>query len=124
MTIRIKMTGVNRVTKALWRIQYRYSRGFKKGLKKAADHVMRQSKKIVPVDTGALKKSGYVEVKGDGFRATATVGYTEHYAIYQHENLMYKHKRGKRAKFLSGPLEKEKDAVVKIILGEMAKARA
>lgn len=67
--------------------------------------VMNESKKLCPVDTGALRGSGHVpepEVSEGNIRAT--LGYSEAYAWWVHENLLAHHEPPTQAKFLEIPL--------------------
>lgn len=75
--------------------------------------VLAFSQKIVPVDTGALKSSGFVEeprVRGGVIECR--VGYggpAAGYALDVHENLEMKHDSGEEPKFLEkGLLSREK----------------
>lgn len=82
-----------------------------------ASGILAASMPLVPVDTGALRASGYVsEPLREGNRITVTVGYggvaskinpktgesTAGYALYVHENLEAFHKVG-TAKYLELP---------------------
>lgn len=73
-------------------------------LDKIAKEVYKDSQKIVPVDTGALRKSGAWEpsVKIGGHRV-ATVSYETEYAVEVHENLTNYHEPPTKAKFLEEP---------------------
>ena len=68
---------------------------------------MREMKRLVPVDTGTLKDSGYVEKpKRDGSRVMLELGFggaAEAYALYVHEDLDAFHENG-QAKFVEMPL--------------------
>lgn len=74
------------------------------GLKKCAEVILKKALKYVPVDTGALKASGRVEVEGQAKGSVARVvfGGTREtfYALYVHENLEAKHEAPTCAKFL------------------------
>ena len=87
-----------------------------------ADGIMTQSKDLVPVDTGALRASGYAELPkitptlvsvelgygGPATRANPKTGeQTDVYAIYVHENLEVHHNTG-IAKFLELPFNQAK----------------
>lgn len=85
------------------------------GLKRAGLFIQRESQKIVPVDTGALKNSAFTRADGRGWNTLVQVGYTQGYAIYVHENLEAKHKKGKVAKYLEKPVREHKDQILKII---------
>lgn len=84
-------------------------------LEVAETRIMGPSKRLVPVDTGALRSSGHVQppveagpvvtvTLGYGGPAGATVkGAYVGYAIYVHENLTARHPVG-QAKYLEQPL--------------------
>jgi hypothetical protein len=77
-------------------------------LYRQAEDVMGDSKQnYVPVDTGTLKSSGYVELpERDGDQLRVEMGYggaAAPYAIYVHERLDVRHPVG-QAKFLELPL--------------------
>lgn len=94
-----------------------------RGLKKAGLRLQRESQKVVPVDTGALKRSAFTNTFGKGKNTDVVVGYAIHYAIYVHENLYARHARGKIAKYLEVPARKFKDILLKIIADEIARAQ-
>ena len=73
--------------------------GAERGLRLAAEHVLGESRKEVPVQDGILMASGRAEVSG----LTAAVSYNTVYARRQHEELGWRHDRGK-AKYLEEPL--------------------
>lgn len=72
------------------------------------NEVMAESKRLVPVDTGALKGSGYVTAPAvDGGKIEVELGYggpAAQYAVRQHEDLSLRHPGGGQAKFLEQPL--------------------
>lgn len=67
---------------------------------RAAYYVQAQSQRIVPVETGDLKRSARVRVEGSGWNTVGHILYLQSYAIYVHENLAAKHAPGKTAKYL------------------------
>lgn len=77
-------------------------------LYEVANEVMAESKRLVPVDTGALKGSGYVsEPRVELGKVEVEIGYggpAAAYAVRQHEDLSYAHPGGGQAKFLEQPL--------------------
>ena len=77
-------------------------------LYEVGNEVMAESKRLVPVDTGVLKGSGYVdEPRTDRGSVSVEIGYggpADQYAVYQHENLSLNHPGGGQAKFLEQPL--------------------
>jgi hypothetical protein len=92
LTFKLDKVLVSAVTKA----------GGRKGTHMALDHLASVSKDQVPLDQGPLKNSCYVDVNADG--SAGTVSYDTPYAIRQHENLRYKHQRGRKAKYLEDPV--------------------
>ncbi len=68
-----------------------------------------KSKDRAPVDKGDLKGSGFSEREG----LTAVVGFTEPYALRQHEELRYNHPRGGEAKYLENPYKENKNKYIK-----------
>jgi hypothetical protein len=84
-------------------------------LKEALQPTFDRSQIIVPKKTGALKDSGYLEVRTFRGKVVAEMGYGKggkpHYAIIQHENLEYHHDPPARAKFLEGPLLEDADEI-------------
>lgn len=73
----------------------------KKGTFAALDHLLAVSKQEVPLDQGPLRASGVVDVASDG--SAGTVSYDTPYAVRQHEELGYRHQRGRKAKYLEDP---------------------
>ncbi len=82
-------------------IQNVTKRSRKKGTWAACDHLLTVSKQQVPLDQGPLKNSGAVDVADDG--SQGTVSYDTPYAVRQHEELSYRHQRGRKAKYLEDP---------------------
>ena len=82
-------------------IQNVTKRSRKKGTRAACDHLRTVSKQQVPLDQGPLRASCAVDVADDG--SQATVSYDTPYAVRQHEELGYRHQRGRKAKYLEDP---------------------
>ena len=76
-------------------------------LMEEAQLVFRDSQRLVPVDTGALRASGQIiPPRKKGTKWEVVIGYggaAKSYALEQHENLRYRHKEGKSAKYLETP---------------------
>jgi hypothetical protein len=69
------------------------------------EKVLPASKELVPVDTGRLRDSGFVEgPEIGGGSASAEIGYDTPYATKQHEDLSLNHPHGGTSKFLEMPL--------------------
>lgn len=98
-----------------------YARGFARGIVKSAELLLRESRKVVPIDTGALYESSKVVESGRNWDKQATVEYRMPYALYVHEDLAAKHKPGKTAQYLANPLKLNKEKMRKILVAEARK---
>ena len=73
-------------------------RNGEKGVRDCANLLLEESRKQVPLDTGALSRSGAVDSEG----LTATVSYDTPYAVRWHEtNANFQH--GRKMKYLEDP---------------------
>lgn len=114
-----KITGCEKLKKMLMTKKQQHAEDFHNNMILGGLLLQRLSQKIVPVDTSALKNSGFTRDEGTGFHTQVIVGYTASYAIYVHERTDLRHKEGKQAKFLTGPLAENR----KKILGVMLRGR-
>ena len=89
-----------------------------RGLFMAAEHVLGEARRVVPIDEGTLERSGFTSVD-DG---RAAVSFDTPYAVVQHEDLSLAHAAGRKAKYLEEPLNQQKDTVQDIIANELDKA--
>ena len=114
----VKVTGVTAILKNLKKVKVSQSKKLEKGLVKAGLFLQRESQKVVPVDTSALKNSAFTRKKGAGLRTEVEVGYTQGYAIYVHEDLEAHHAPGKIAKYLEHPARENQTELRDIIAAE------
>lgn len=74
-----------------------------------------KSQQYVPLLTGRLKESGYLEGTKTASGGTVTIGYGKAgdpgYAVFVHEMTGYYHKPPTRAKFLQAALEEDMEAI-------------
>src|SRR5690606_31559273 len=91
-----------------------------RGLRLAAEHVLEEANRTVPLEEGTLMRSGTVSV--DEQRGEAAISYDTPYAIRQHEDLTLRHDPGRRAKWLEATLRERQRAVRDYIAGEIKKA--
>jgi len=94
-----------------------------KGIEKAMGIIYDASQPLVPVDTGALKRSGVVEQVDKGYKIkyhseNPNNGYN--YAVIQHENTSFKHRVG-QAKYLEDAIKSNMDKIEKAIIEEVVK---
>ena len=81
-------------------------------LYKALEHIGAESDRTVPLEEGTLMRSRTVAVDKDTL--VGAVGYggaASAYAVRQHEELGWKHKPGRRAKFLELAVKEQADRV-------------
>lgn len=117
--VSIKIEGVELVEKGINKTRSQLEKGFERGMKEAGRLLLRESQKIVPVDTGALRASGRVRSEGKGVDIEVIVSYSTWYAIYVHEILWYYHKPPTQAKFLETPFRRLKSRLIDIIKKEI-----
>ncbi|TXL91581.1 minor capsid protein [Streptomyces sp. IB2014 016-6] len=91
-----------------------------RGLLMAGEHVLGETQAVVPIDEGALSRSGTVSV--DEPTLTAAVAYDTPYAIRQHEELDFQHAPGRQAKFVEGPLNASAAEVRDIVAAQLRRA--
>ncbi|OII60969.1 hypothetical protein BJP40_08350 [Streptomyces sp. CC53] len=94
--------------------------GGARGLRLAAEHVLTESRRIVPIEEAALERSGVATV--DESSLTAAVSYDTPYAVRQHEELTYRHDAGRTAKYLERPLAEEAATVAEIIAAQVRRS--
>ena len=94
-----------------------------------------------PVKDGMLRGSGFAEIngvrvaqgmKGGGMKTLGTapkvsklrgkVGFSEEYALIQHERLDFSHPQGGEAKYLENPLKENRDKYINHIKNSIKKA--
>jgi minor capsid protein len=96
----------------------RMEAGAEQGLKLAAEHLLLESRKLVPIEEGTLERSGTVTVQG----LEGSVSYDTPYAVDQHEDMTYEHDEGRTAKYLEGPARNEAHVIKDIIAGQIKQA--
>lgn len=82
----------------------------------ALQPILDRSQELVPVKTGELKNSGYLEVRRMGDNTLAEIGYGKggypYYAPYVHEDLTAHHEPPTSAKFLEIAANEQMDQIV------------
>lgn len=116
MFIKTSLTGMDNLVKIAGRAAAADA-VIAKAMYKEATTVLNESKKIVPVDTGALKNSGRVELPKIGIGSIdveITYGGTAaKYAWYVHEDPEATHAPGKTFKYLEIPFIAHADKFVR-----------
>lgn len=88
-----------------------------RGLGKAAEHLLGESRKRVPIEEGTLERSGVASV--DEKSLQAAVSYDGVYAARQHEETTWKHDPGRTAKYLEEPFEEEHGTMMGLVAAEI-----
>jgi hypothetical protein len=83
------------------------------GLTLSAQHVLTESRRLVPIEEHTLEQSGAAEV--DASALAGSVSYDTPYARRQHEDLSLRHDDGRRAKYLEVPSVGEADTVAQLM---------
>ena len=97
--------------------QKRSWKKLRKGLRSAGEFLKRESLKICPIDTGALRKSIRVRTGGRKEHPYLDVSYNMPYAVYVHEDPVPFHPIG-QYKFLEQPARYYRDHLVYLVKRE------
>jgi hypothetical protein len=81
------------------------------GLQKSLEHLLTESRKLVPLEEGTLERSGRVVRAG----MNGIVTYDTVYARRQHEELSWKHLPGRSAKYLEIPLNRDRELMLRLM---------
>jgi hypothetical protein len=87
--------------------------GRNKGLRAAAEHLLAESQRLVPIEEATLERSGVASV--DEAKGQAAVSYDTVYAVRQHEELTWRHDPGRQAKYLEQPYHTERATMLGLI---------
>jgi hypothetical protein len=88
-----------------------------RALQFAAEHVLTESIRTVPKDTGLLQKSG--KVSSDINSMEAVVSYDTPYALRLHEHPEYNFQNGRRGKWLELTVLEQQSKIGEIIASKM-----
>jgi hypothetical protein len=91
-----------------------------RGLREAAEAVMAESDRHVPIESGRLDRSSRVVVDSSGLEAAVT--YDTPYAVIEHERLDQHHDPGRRAKFLESAGHAKREEARRTLAAEIRRA--
>lgn len=94
--------------------------GRNKGLRAAAEHLLAESQRLVPIEEATLERSGVASV--DEAKGQAAVSYDTVYAVRQHEELTWRHDPGRSAKYLEIPFNTERKVMQEIIAAQIRRS--
>jgi hypothetical protein len=112
--VRFTFDSLRKLAKAVDFRRKRHEKAVANAISITALYIQRESQKIVPVDTGALRNSAGTRTEGKGSATEAFVFYTMFYAVYVHENIFNYHKPPTRARFLESVLEEKKHEITTV----------
>lgn len=84
-----------------------------RALFEGAEHLLDESRRLVPLEEGILSGSGHTEVDEDALEAY--VIYDTPYAVRQHEDTTLAHNAGRQAKYLEQPVRERGPDVTEYI---------
>lgn len=107
--------GMERVLKNYGRLISHIEQATPEILMEAMQPTFDKSQEYVPVDTSALKESGYLEIVEYRRTPRVEIGYGRNgepdYAVAVHENLEWRHKSPTRAKYLQSAINEDEQAI-------------
>lgn len=116
MNINIRIDGVNQLMQNINTKLQQAKEAAKQGATEVALDLSGRAKQLAPIDIGDLRGSGYTRIEDSGNRINAEIGFSEPYALVQHETLWFDHPRGGQAKYLQQPMQENADRYVEHII--------
>lgn len=96
-----------------------YKKATNKALGQAAELLLTEANRGVPIEEGTLERSGSTSL--DEEASVAVVAYDTPYAVDQHEKTWLRHDEGRRAKWLQLALQENSKALIDFIGDEIRK---
>lgn len=96
------IAGVNEMLSKMRGLRADYNKSAERSVNKFGNVEMREMKKLVPIDTGELRDSGFVKVEVQASLIRLIMGFSAHHAIFVHEDLEAFHRVG-QAKYFEIP---------------------
>ena len=125
MDVSVELEGADRLAALFQKVErVGQENALKEAMFAEATTVLNESKKIVPVDLGTLKRSGEVEppkVDSSGVEVSITYGgAASEYAAIVHEDMTARHKNGQSAKYLEKPFMAHRNKFVRNVTERVA----
>ena len=116
--MKMEIEGLPELEKLLRKMPKEVEKVAMKELQRSAVDLQGKAQLLAPVDMGDLRGSGFSETKGQ----EVTVGFSEPYALKQHEELEYNHPKGGQAKYLEQPYKENVKHYINDISKKVKKA--
>ena len=94
------------------RVAAQVRRGVGAGTRAAAELLLEESNRRVPLETGDLLASGQVTTDAEG---KAAVSYSDAEAVRQHEDPYYRHDPGRSRKYLEIPMLTQRPSMLRVM---------
>lgn len=112
MGLSMVLTGAKELLAGFSQVEKRADGMLHERLRQIAEMIMEESEELVPVDTGYLKSTAFIEDNGQGF----DFGYSASYAMSVHELPAF-HAAPTQYKFLEIPARNHMDRMEKLLGG-------
>ena len=86
-----------------------------KGSGLAAEYLLGEANRKVPIEESTLEKSGASSVEQGAKDTTLAVSYDTPYAVVQHESMDFQHDAGREAKWLENAFNSRNDKALQVI---------
>ena len=117
-----RVMGVAASQKVLKRYGKEAERACNNAGRRAAEYLLKETIKVTPEDTGALRDSGRVHQQKTGPVVNYMVAFHTDYAIIVHEDLTLTHANGTYAKFLERTAKRVAPQMQRMVQEDMTKA--
>lgn len=118
MKTTVNIKGLEELNKLLKAMPKEAANAAEHELKVIVADLQGKAQSLAPVDLGDLRGSAFSEVEN----MVGTVGFTEPYAMRQHEEVEYRHPKGGQAKFLEQPFKQNTPKYIKGVGDAVRKA--
>ena len=118
MSLKVDIVGMPELKRFFEKAPEEIKQAIHNELKVVAADLQGKAQKLTPVDTGDLQGSAYSEVEN----LEGTVGFTEIYALRQHEEMDYNHPKGGQAKYLEQPYKENMQKYIDDIANAIKRA--
>ncbi|MGO1349191.1 MAG: hypothetical protein ACTMIL_10160 [Brevibacterium aurantiacum] len=93
--------------------------GSRRGVALAAEHLLGESRRVVPIEEGTLERSMRASTTANGSEVTGAVSADTPYCVVQHEDLSFRHDKGRSAKYIERPLNANRGKFGEIIAASL-----
>ena len=140
---KVTIKGMEELLKKMKEMPKEVEEAADKALRKAALDLQGKAQQLAPKDIGDLRGSAFTIVGNDNIsknttedknpksprleaptadKLNAVIGFSEPYALRQHEHLEYEHPHGGQAKYLEQPYTENRDKYIKSVENAVKKA--